>query len=152
MTPEAFARLMDRAYTHMRPWSTEEVASSLATPHTVFFTTTHGGLIARIVAGECEILSIATDPVAQRTGVATGLLDTLLQAAQAQGAERVFLDVARSNAAARAFYAAKGFAQVGERHGYYTLRDGRKDDALLLSRPIGAATLPTSQGLDAESG
>ena len=52
------------------------------------------------------------------------------------GAARILLEVASSNAPAQAFYASQGFAQVGMRKRYYTLRDGTKDDALLLSRPV----------------
>nr|WP_283254980.1 GNAT family N-acetyltransferase [Marivita sp. GX14005] len=105
-------------------------------PHVVFPTAERGGLIARIVAGECEILSIATDPDAQRQGVATGLLNRLVTMAAEQAADRIFLDVAARNHAARAFYDRHGFSRLGMRRSYYTLRDGSKDDALLLVRSL----------------
>ena len=136
MTPATFAALMNRAYTDMRPWSVSEIERTINSPHTVFLTHEHGGLIARIVAGECEILSIATDPNAQRTGVGSALLADLITVAQSKNADRIFLEVASRNAPARAFYGAKGFAQISTRRGYYTLRDGAKDDAFLLSRPL----------------
>ena len=53
-----------------------------------------------------------------------------------RSATRIFLEVASLNTPARQFYAAQGFAENGLRKRYYTLRDGTKDDALLLSRPV----------------
>lgn len=136
MTPEAFAALLDRAYVRMRPWSPQEVAATLATPHCLFLSRPEGGLLARCVAGECEILAFATDPAAQRQGVASSLLTELLGHARDSGADTVFLEVASGNAPARAFYTARGFAEIGRRRDYYTLRDGAHDDALLMARPV----------------
>lgn len=136
MTPEAFAALLDRAYVEMRPWSPQEVAATLATPHIIFLASPEGGLLARSVAGECEILAFATDPAEQRQGVASLLLTELLGRARDSGADTVFLEVASRNAPARAFYGARGFAEIGCRRGYYTLRDGTRDDALLMARPV----------------
>lgn len=136
MTPDAFAALLDRAYVSMRPWTAQDIAETLASAHSIFLTRPNGGLLARSVAGECEILAFATDPGVQRQGVASSLLQELLDRADATGADTVFLEVASGNAPARAFYAARGFAEIGLRRGYYTLRDGSRDDARLLSRPV----------------
>ena len=140
---------MDRAYVDMRPWSAEEVAATLERPHTRFFSRDNGGLIAQLVAGECEILAIATEPDVQRQGIASALLSDLIDIAAQENAARILLEVASRNDPARAFYAARGFAPVGTRRGYYTLRDGSKDDALVLSRAIAqrqSEDAPTSQG------
>jgi ribosomal-protein-alanine N-acetyltransferase len=136
VTPQAFADLMDRAYVQMRPWSANTIAETLSNPHCIFLPHDHGGLIAQIVADECEILALATDPQAQRTGIASSLLCELIRTATEKSATRIFLDVAAQNTQARAFYAARGFARIGKRKAYYNLRDGTKDDALLLSRPV----------------
>lgn len=147
MTPETFAAIMDRAYSQMRPWSAFDVARTLESDHTVLLSRASGGLIAQIVADECEILALATEPQSQRTGVASSLLADLLDLCSRSGVERVFLEVAERNTPARAFYGARGFAQVGKRPAYYTLRDGTRDDALLLSRSVAQgqdACAPTS--------
>lgn len=149
------AALMDRAYVQMRPWSADDIASTVSARHTLLLTHDHGFLIAQTVADEGEILAIATDPTQQRQGVASSLLSELIRQAVQQGITRIFLDVAAQNQPARAFYAAKGFAQVGTRKAYYTLRDGSKDDALLLSLAIAQgqdAPAPTSQGSGAKRG
>lgn len=136
MTPRAFADVMDRAYTHMRPWTADAISQTIANPHSVFLSRDDGALLALIVADECEILAIATDPAVQRTGIASSLLKELFEIAARRNANRVFLEVALQNSPARKFYAGKGFAQVGLRKKYYTLRDGTKDDAVLLSRAV----------------
>lgn len=155
MSPEAFADLLDRAYVQMRPWSAQAVADTLAAPHSLLLSQPDGALLARIVAGECEILALATEPMAQRRGVASSLLAELFGRAQVSGAETVFLEVAARNAPARAFYAGQGFAETGRRRNYYRLRDGSSDDALLLSRPVAQdhiAATPASRDTDAKSG
>ena len=43
---------------------------------------------------------------------------------------------AESNAAARALYAACGFTEAGRRKAYYTLPDGGREDAFLLTRDL----------------
>ncbi|MFP7674226.1 GNAT family N-acetyltransferase [Marivita sp. S0852] len=136
MTPATFARIMDRAYVDMRPWSDADIAQTCASPHVTLIARPNGAVLVQVLAGDAEILAFAVDPDAQRSGIATALLSDALNLAARSGCDRIFLEVATSNDAARAFYAARGFAQVGLRKAYYTLRDGTKDDALLLSRPV----------------
>ncbi|SHG70580.1 GNAT family N-acetyltransferase [Marivita hallyeonensis] len=136
MTAEDFAAIVDAAYVDMRPWSAKTITETLAQPQTCFLHRDTGGLIARIVADECEILALATAPEAQRSGVASSLLADLRDLVAKNGVTRIFLEVAEGNASARAFYAAKGFVPIGTRKGYYRLRDGSKDDAVLLSLTV----------------
>jgi len=136
VTPDVFADIMDRAYIQMRPWSAATIAETISNAHTVFLPHPQGGLIAQIVADECEVLAIATAPDHQRQGIASQLLEDLIATARQRDVTRIFLEVAAQNTPARAFYKAKGFAPVGLRKAYYTLRDGSKDDAVLLSRSV----------------
>lgn len=155
MTPDDLAALMDRAYVQMRPWSAEDIATTLDSPYSHLLAHDHGFLIAQLVADEAEILAIATDPARQRQGVASTLLSDLILKATQLGITRIFLEVAERNHPAKAFYAARGFAPVGTRRGYYTLRDGTKDDAALLSLAIAQGQgdpAPTSQGSGTKSG
>lgn len=155
MTPDRLAALMDRAYVQMRPWSAKDIADTLSANHNLILTRDHGFLIAQLVADECEVLALATDPDAQRRGVASALLTDLVAIAAQNGVTRIFLEVAQRNEPAKAFYSAKGFAAVGTRRSYYTLRDGTKDDALLLSLAIAqdqGHRAPTSHGSDTKSG
>jgi len=55
---------------------------------------------------------------------------------RARGATRVFLEVAETNAAARALYAAMGYERLGLRRGYYRDPAAGSVDALVLGRDL----------------
>jgi ribosomal-protein-alanine N-acetyltransferase len=91
-----------------------------------------GFVLARTAADEAEILTLAVVPAARRRGLGGTLLASAMAAARGRGATAMFLEVAESNAAARALYAAGGFTLVGRRGRYYP--DG--GDALVLRRDL----------------
>ncbi|MBY0338017.1 MAG: GNAT family N-acetyltransferase [Acetobacteraceae bacterium] len=95
-----------------------------------------GFILARVAADEAEILTLAVVPEARRQGVATALVEAACAAALLAGARVMFLEVAEDNGAARALYAALGFAVAGRRRGYY----GPGRDALLLRAALPAET------------
>jgi len=70
-------------------------------------------------ADEAELANIAVDPAARGRGVGDALLAWLLEAAAAQGAHSVFLEVRASNAAARRLYEKRGFVPISVRKSYY---------------------------------
>jgi ribosomal-protein-alanine acetyltransferase len=90
----------------------------------------HGFVIARLAGDECELENIAVDRKRQRRGLGTQLLQELIAAARAQRAARIFLEVRKSNAAARALYERCGFAIAGRRPSYYT---SPSEDAVLYT-------------------
>ncbi len=91
-----------------------------------------GFVLARAVADEAEILTLAVDPLLQRQGAGRLLLRAAMHGARQRGAAAMFLEVAPSNAAALALYGAAGFAQVGRRPRYYP----GGGDALVLRGPL----------------
>ena len=136
MTPARLADLSARAYRHMRPWTTAQFAETLARPHALLTTSDHAFVLGLVIADQAEILALAADPGFQRRGEAARALDGFHDAAQARGAREVFLEVAAANTGARAFYAARGYAETGLRRGYYPRPDGRRDDAVIMSRAL----------------
>jgi ribosomal-protein-alanine N-acetyltransferase len=76
-------------------------------------------LLAWSVADELHILSIATLPEHRRTGLARALLAEALDFAKRQRAQRVQLEVRRSNRAAIRLYRTFGFSATGIREQYY---------------------------------
>ena len=95
-----------------------------------------GFLLARAIAGEAEILTLAVDPPHRRQGLARALIEAAVAAAVNAGAESMFLEVAADNDAAIALYRSAGFERVGSRGGYY-VRPGRAAiDALVLRRTL----------------
>jgi [ribosomal protein S18]-alanine N-acetyltransferase len=72
---------------------------------------------------DAHLLLFAVDPAWRRRGLGTALLGWLEQVARAAGAVRVDLECRQSNAAALAFYAARGYAQTRLMPGYYQGRE-----------------------------
>lgn len=83
-----------------------------------------------IVGDEGEILRVATHPEHRRQGLGRALIHAFASRAEQAGCVVVHLEVARSNVAARALYAAAGFVVTGERRGYYS---DPPDDAVLMT-------------------
>jgi len=91
---------------------------------------------------EAEIVSLGVLPNHRRRGIGSAILDAVCGAARLRGAERVVLEVALDNEAARALYAGRGFTVVGRRRNYYR-RAERLVDALILRVHLPTASLPT---------
>jgi len=92
-----------------------------------------GFILVRTVADEAEILTLAVRPADRRCGLGADLVARAAADAAAQGATRLFLEVAEDNEAARGLYARAGFAEVGRRPRYYARADGSRSDALILA-------------------
>jgi ribosomal-protein-alanine N-acetyltransferase len=93
-----------------------------------------GYLIARVVAGEGEVLNLAVAPERRRRGFAGALLGAALERMRSRGAVEAFLEVRASNAAAIELYRGAGFELAGRREGYYR---APVEAALLLRRGLG---------------
>jgi len=110
------------------PWTREQFAQELANPVSRAYTISvdrdgapelAGYIIFWVVHGEAHILDIAVAPGLRRTGVARALLAASLDTMRVNLVFDVFLEVRRSNAAARALYREFGFREIYERAGYY---------------------------------
>ncbi|MDG2535596.1 GNAT family N-acetyltransferase [Sphingomonas sp. HITSZ_GF] len=94
-----------------------------------------GFALSRIIAGEAELLLLATHPVARRRGVAGALLRAVIDEARGNKADRVHLEVRSGNDAVR-LYRREGFEKVGERREYYRGRNGHLFDAHTYARDL----------------
>jgi ribosomal-protein-alanine N-acetyltransferase len=90
------------------------------------------GIISAAV-GEAHLLNLAVDPGFQRRGIGRKVLRFLMDVAQQQRAETMFLEVRDSNSAAIALYQDEGFNQIGVRNNYYP-KDGGHEDAIMMAR------------------
>ncbi|WP_300425465.1 GNAT family N-acetyltransferase [uncultured Hyphomonas sp.] len=88
------------------------------------------------VAGETDILTIATDPHQRRKGLAGRLISALVKRVGERGVTRIMLDVAEDNLPARELYRAHGFAEDGRRPRYYRAARNVPVDAILMSRSL----------------
>ena len=94
-----------------------------------------GFVLARAVADEAEILTLAVNPAYRRHGVGRQLVQATAEKATALGATALFLEVAADNAPALALYRSCGFREVGRRESYY-VRGAGPADALALRRDL----------------
>lgn len=92
-----------------------------------------GFIIGGIVPPEAEIEFIAVRPEVQRQGMARRLFAAFASEVRRLGCASILLEVRASNGAARAFYAAQGFAETGRRPAYYS---DPVEDAILMSRQL----------------
>lgn len=135
MTPAQLAALHARCFRSPPPWSQADFASFAADP--LAFLLVEGDaafLLGRAVAGEAELLTLAVAPESRRLGLGRRLVARFLYQARLRGAERAFLEVSADNAPAIALYESQGFAASGRRKAYYATPDGRRLDALVMSR------------------
>lgn len=96
-------------------------------------------IVSLTVAGEADILTIATHPDARRKGHGRTVLKDWLTLSAVLGASRATLDVAADNDGAIALYESFGFTPDGRRPNYYRRADGTRADAVLYSRKLGAS-------------
>jgi ribosomal-protein-alanine N-acetyltransferase len=93
----------------------------------------NGALLAylafSVIAGEMEVMNIATHQDHRRKGFAARLLGKALEIARMKRAQQAFLEVRRSNLGAIDLYQKFGFIQVGTRKHYYP---DNNEDALLF--------------------
>lgn len=92
-----------------------------------------GYALMRGAAGQGELLNIAVATEYRQLGVGGALLDAALRQAARDGIHDLTLEVRRSNAAAIALYARRGFAPVGVRRGYYA---APREDAVVMRREL----------------
>ena len=88
----------------------------------------YAGLMCVLPFADVQTLAVA--PEAQRTGLGTRLLRTLVREARRRRAEQVLLEVRADNPGAQALYRREGFSHIHTRSMYYP--DG--EDALIMQK------------------
>ncbi len=132
----ALARLELDAFSD--PWTEAMLEEGLVARGAVALVAVEGdrvaaSVMARQVADEGEVLSIAVAPGDRRQGVARALLEAAVSRLGEQGARSIWLEVRSGNQAAQALYRASGFVAAGVRRGYYRRPT---EDALIFSRHL----------------
>lgn len=122
-------------------WSIDSLRTTLAAPGTFTCLVSHGDspggvAVGRRVADEFELLYLGVLLALRWNGLGRQLLKEQLGRARQAGASRCHLEVAQENHPARVLYRRAGFQQVGLRKDYYRESDGRRHNALLLSKVL----------------
>jgi ribosomal-protein-alanine N-acetyltransferase len=129
----------------VRPWTDGEFEQLLAEDTVFGFagmeigkggTRPVGFVLARVAAGEAEILTLAVARSHRRAGLGWQLMDAVLRELHAARVQALFLEVDETNAGAVALYRRLGFHQVGKRPAYYKGADNTRTGALVMRRDL----------------
>lgn len=117
------------------PWSESALGDELLSPLARYFVCTENGEVlgyigTRMVLDECQVANVAVSPSCRREGVASFLMEAMLDFCRREGVRFVTLEVRVSNSAAQALYEKFGFQKTGIRPGYY---QSPPEDALLMT-------------------
>jgi [ribosomal protein S18]-alanine N-acetyltransferase len=117
------------------PWSLAMFVLELSKPSGVCLAATgEGKLVGYLVCSRYDtvwhLMNVAVDDRLVRQGIATSLIERLMELADGPG-EQFTLEVRTSNEAAIRLYEKFGFRSAGRRRGYY--HDNR-EDALIMWR------------------
>ena len=118
------------------PWTREQLGTAMVDERQIFLVAEDVGEILGYVSmmfvlDEAYIGNVAVAPEHRRRGVASALLESLLQRAKAMGLAFVTLEVRATNMPAIALYEQFGFSVVGRRKNYYS---APTEDALIMTR------------------
>ena len=91
-----------------------------------------GFALGRVVADECELLSLGVEPDFRSQGIGSQLLAASMSRAAAEKARWFFLEVAEDNKSALRLYKSYGLTGVGQRLDYYENADGSRTNAFTM--------------------
>jgi len=125
---------------YIHPWSFQQFSQELENPVSSILACEADDEIAGyicywLVAGEMQILNIATSPQFRRQGVAAQLLEEAFRRCSQTELSSAWLEVRSGNTGAQALYQQYGFILSGTRKAYY--RDG--EDALVMVKTFNSS-------------
>lgn len=124
---------------HVHPWTRRNFSDSITAGYHCWVAHRDAALVGygvmMIGAGEAHLLNLSVARGWQRRGIGNELTRFFVKLARDYGAEKIYLEVRPTNAAARGLYAAHGFSEIGVRRDYYPARDGR-EDAVIMELPL----------------
>ncbi|MFH5822118.1 ribosomal protein S18-alanine N-acetyltransferase [Georgenia sp. AZ-5] len=135
-------------------WSRGVYLEELATPGRTYLAAVldapDGGELlvgyAGLAAGEeAQVMTVGVDARYRRRGIATAMLEALVETARAGGARSVLLEVRAGDDGAQRLYARAGFRPIGRRRNYYA---AEREDAIVMRKvlrgagPVGSEAAP----------
>ena len=91
-----------------------------------------GFLIYRNIGGDFEIIQLALNKAYQRQGLASMMIDFMIQDAQSSHIEFIYLEVEMDNLPALNLYKKYGFEAIHQRKNYY----GQGQDAIVMRKEM----------------
>ncbi len=119
------------------PWSLKAFESELENPIAFYFVAVKDDEVIGYCGywwtfGEAQITNIAVSPEYRQKGIASALMDEMINHCREMDVLSITLEVRVSNNAAISMYEKYGFERVGLRPKYYN----NKEDALLMTKEI----------------
>ena len=95
--------------------------------------------VVSVILDELHILNVVCAPKAQGLGLGHRLMTDILELADSQNLDKIFLEVRISNTIAQSLYEKWGFKQIAVRKRYYrpAAPDQPREDALVYLRDLG---------------
>ncbi len=120
------------------PWSETSFLSETHKPRAlprvaVIDDTIVGYICSDYVGYECHILNLAVHPDYRKKGIATSLVEYILEQLRLKACRFLYLEVRASNYAAKKLYQSFDFKIVGTRKNYYV---GPVEDAVIMMLEI----------------
>lgn len=120
---------------YAQPWTRGNFSDSLEAGYHCWIAESEGHIVGysvvMIAAGEAHLLNLSIAGGWQRRGLGSELLRFVIKLARDYAADKIFLEVRPSNAAARALYGSAGFTEIAVRRGYYPGGDNREDAVVM---------------------
>ena len=121
-----------------QPWDRQGFADALPLESACFLVAAEGDKVLGycglyMAADEGEVINVAVAKASQGKGMASRLMDALLDEGHARGVPRFFLEVRVSNTPAIKLYEKLNFKVAGSRKGFY---QSPSEDALVMQRSL----------------
>lgn len=116
------------------PWSEASLLKEISNTNSIFMVAEYKGNIAGyagmyLIAPEGDITNVAVASLYRRKGIASALLESVMNYAKAAGILEITLEVRAGNTPAIKLYEKYGFASEGIRPGFYEFP---KEDAIIM--------------------
>jgi len=126
------------------PWSFNDFSAETEKSFSHLWVLTADGRVSGyicywVLEGEIQLLDIAVRPDSRRRRLGRFLLEKMIEEGLSKGVKNIWLEVRRSNSAARNLYSRMGFLETGIRPKYYSETN---EDAITMS-----LELPDSGGV-----
>jgi [ribosomal protein S18]-alanine N-acetyltransferase len=120
-------------------WQRGSIVNQIADVDTNVITATLAGkhvgfAIMNYIGFEAHLILFAVTPAHRRSGVGSALIRWLITTAEVAGAQVIYVELRKSNTAARAFYRSLGFKTMEPLPNYYNGREAAVRMALDLRR------------------
>lgn len=119
--PWTRGNFLDSLYSGYEAWTLRDPSGDLI-----------GYFLLMMAVDEAHLLNISVRRDMHGHGVGRMQLDKVVSLAKSLGATSVLLEVRPSNERALAVYQRYGFAQIGQRRGYYPAAGNTREDAIVM--------------------